>query len=248
MANPQIENGYTKIANELLEEIIKRDFSKRELKVIFSVIRFTYGFNRKEAELSIRYLEKTTGLKFTNISTTLNELENKKVINFFSSGKHSQSREISLNKNYEQWELNRSQNDNSSRLNCYQNNNGTVPKTITETVPKTITNKERYKERINKDIDQTKTLIDTQFEKFWNLYDKKVSKEKSLKLFKKLSKNEIENLFNSLPEYINSTPDKTFRKNPDTYLRNKSWNDEIISSGKTNNKSNQTINLRYVHE
>ena len=35
-------------------------------------------------------------------------------------------------------------------------------------------------------------------------------------------------IFETLPEYVNSTPDKKFRKNPETYLNNCSWNDEII--------------------
>jgi len=29
-------------------------------------------------------------------------------------------------------------------------------------------------------------------------------------------------------DYVLSTPDKQYRKNPDTYLRNKCWEDEII--------------------
>jgi DNA-binding PadR family transcriptional regulator len=67
-----------------------------------------------------------------------------------------------------------------------------------------------------------------QFEKFWNLYDKKVAKDKCFKKFMKLSQSDIELIFKNLPEYIESTPDIQYRKNPETYLNNKSWNDEII--------------------
>lgn len=31
-----------------------------------------------------------------------------------------------------------------------------------------------------------------------------------------------------LPKYVESTPEKGFRKDPMTYLNNESWNDEII--------------------
>jgi len=34
-----------------------------------------------------------------------------------------------------------------------------------------------------------------------------------------------------LPKYKLSRPDKTFRKDPLTYLNNKSWEDEIIGVG-----------------
>jgi hypothetical protein len=37
-------------------------------------------------------------------------------------------------------------------------------------------------------------------------------------------------------KYKQAQPDKKFRKNPETYLNNKSWNDEIIgTNGKQNN-------------
>lgn len=66
------------------------------------------------------------------------------------------------------------------------------------------------------------------FDDFWGLYDKKVNKQKAEKLFSKLNKNEIDLIFKTLPDYIRSKPDKQFRKDPDTYLRNKCWTDEII--------------------
>ena len=47
MASPQIEDGYTKIANELLEAISKVNLSSYEFRVIMAIIRKTYGFNKK---------------------------------------------------------------------------------------------------------------------------------------------------------------------------------------------------------
>ena len=66
------------------------------------------------------------------------------------------------------------------------------------------------------------------FEKFWIAYDKKVNKDKAQSLFLKLSEKEIELIRENIGDYIESTPDKKYRKSPDTYLRNKCWNDEII--------------------
>ena len=80
----------------------------------------------------------------------------------------------------------------------------------------------------NKNDKTEKELINTEFGKFWNLYDKKVSKKVSIGLWKKLIPDEKERIFETLPAYINSTPDIQFRKNPDRYLRNKCWEDEII--------------------
>ena len=49
MANPQKEEGYTAIANDLFEAVYRFNFTLRELKVLLSIIRRTYGYNRKEA-------------------------------------------------------------------------------------------------------------------------------------------------------------------------------------------------------
>ena len=76
------------------------------------------------------------------------------------------------------------------------------------------------------------------FEDFWNLYQKKVgNKDKLLKKWDNLSESEIKLIFIHVPKYVLSTPDPKFRKNPETYLNNKSWFDEIIES-KSNGKYN----------
>lgn len=66
------------------------------------------------------------------------------------------------------------------------------------------------------------------FERFWNLYDKKVEAKKCKEKFLRLKDAEIEKIFLTLPDYIKSTPDVKFRKNPSTYLNNQCWNDEVV--------------------
>ena len=87
----------------------------------------------------------------------------------------------------------------------------------TETENRTIT----INENININID---------FEWFWNDYDKKVGdKQKLKKKWNKLTDVERQNAMNYLDLYKKSVPDKQFRKNPETFINNKSWNDEIIN-------------------
>lgn len=75
-----------------------------------------------------------------------------------------------------------------------------------------------------------KEEYDEEFEKFWNMYGKKVGdKSKIQAKFLRLPQAVRLQIFRTLPAYIESTPDKKFRKNPETYLNNKSWNDEIIN-------------------
>ena len=76
--------------------------------------------------------------------------------------------------------------------------------------------------------------INIDFEWFWNDYDKKVGdKQKLKKKWNKLTDEERQNAMNYLDLYKQSVPDKQFRKNPETFLNNKSWNDEIIKRSTT---------------
>jgi len=80
------------------------------------------------------------------------------------------------------------------------------------------------------DNKSNKELTNDRFSEFWDMYDKKKDSVKCKSKFAKLTKQEIELLFEKLPAYINSTPDKQFRKNPYSWLNGKCWNDEIIQS------------------
>nr|MBC8437053.1 hypothetical protein [bacterium] len=66
----------------------------------------------------------------------------------------------------------------------------------------------------------------------WDLYDKKVAKPKAESLWKKLSKKDRDDCMEYIPKYSKAQPNKKYRKNPDTFLRNKSWNDELVSDSK----------------
>lgn len=73
--------------------------------------------------------------------------------------------------------------------------------------------------------------LNVEFETFWNEYDKKVGdKSKLEKKWISLKDIERELIMEHIPLYKLSQPDKKFRKDPSTFLNNKSWNDEIIIS------------------
>jgi hypothetical protein len=80
----------------------------------------------------------------------------------------------------------------------------------------------------------TVTVNDTVINKisfvdFWDIYDKKVGdREKIEKKWDSLSLKIQEEIMKYIPVYVQSQPDKKFRKNPQTFLNNKSWKDEII--------------------
>ena len=89
--------------------------------------------------------------------------------------------------------------------------------------------KEFYEYGINISANNSETNVSfADFEIWWEMYDKKRGKEKCLKKWAKLTKIEREDCLNATPAYVASTPDKQYRKDPQTYLNGKCWNDEII--------------------
>lgn len=66
------------------------------------------------------------------------------------------------------------------------------------------------------------------FDLFWSLYDKKIAKPKCQRLWQRLSPADRKLCLDYIPRYKQAQPDKQYRKNPETFLRNKSWNDELI--------------------
>jgi len=65
------------------------------------------------------------------------------------------------------------------------------------------------------------------FEDIWQLYGKKGNKKTSLRKWNKLSITDRKKVVEYIPLYIDSTPDKQYRKNFETFLNQECWNDEL---------------------
>lgn len=69
------------------------------------------------------------------------------------------------------------------------------------------------------------------FERAWNLYDKKVGcKAKLEKKWNSMSKKDRMAALAYIPAYVIATADKQFRKNFQTFLNQRAWEDEIIGA------------------
>jgi len=67
-----------------------------------------------------------------------------------------------------------------------------------------------------------------EFNEFWDVYDKKVDRSKCEKKFNSLGDLDKQNILDHINLYIQSTPDKQYRKNPLTYLNSRTWEDEEL--------------------
>ncbi len=106
MASPQKENGYTAIANEILEALIKANLSGVELSIAFYIIRKTYGFQKKEDQISLSQFMKAIPVTKPSICKSLKNLRLVNIIILVRKGNSRKSSNLyAFNKDYDSWQL-----------------------------------------------------------------------------------------------------------------------------------------------
>ena len=80
MVNPQKENGHVRIANELVEAFQLLHLSGNQWRVLWAILRFTYGWNKKTDHISLTSFEKGTGLDRRNLKRSLDILFSRNII------------------------------------------------------------------------------------------------------------------------------------------------------------------------
>lgn len=121
-------------------------------------------------------------------------------------------------------------------------NNGNLGGRPKKNKPKNNNHMVNHMEDVNENVNKDKNIIEIviypTFEDFWEEYDKKVGKKELVeKKWNKLNQKTKEIIMGYIQNYKISQPDKKFRKNPETFLNNESWNDELIISNIKNLKN-----------
>ncbi|MBC1188488.1 replication protein [Kluyvera sp. SCKS090646] len=91
-----LEDGYTRIANELLEAVMLAGLSQHQLLVFMAVMRKTYGFNKKSDWVSNEQLSALTGILSHKCSAAKSTLVRRGILT--QSG-----RTIGINKAVSEW-------------------------------------------------------------------------------------------------------------------------------------------------
>lgn len=98
--NPQLENGYLRISNEIWDEIIRRDFTKRQKDILHLILRLSYGCNKKVAHIPLLQDFSLCGVTPNHITEELKYLKICKVIDWDRNDMM-----FSFNKNYDIWQM-----------------------------------------------------------------------------------------------------------------------------------------------
>lgn len=92
----QLEDGYLRIANELVEILMRTNLTSYQTRVLWVVWRLIYRWDKKEDKISVSQFVRMTGIAKGHVCRTLKELEDRNII--IRNGKV-----IAFNKVYSEW-------------------------------------------------------------------------------------------------------------------------------------------------
>lgn len=102
MASPQLEDGFTRMANELLDAFARMRLPGQEGQIVWAILRKTYGYGKKTDEISYGQLTDLTGIDRRKIIALAQSLVSKKVLGSAYNGTRKPLT-FWINKNYEEW-------------------------------------------------------------------------------------------------------------------------------------------------
>ena len=103
MASPQRENGFTAIANEILENMWKAKLNGTQRNIIDVVWRYTYGFKRNSHSISENFIANLICTNVRQVKREVKKLIDAKILLIESEATNNIPRIIKFNKNYDLW-------------------------------------------------------------------------------------------------------------------------------------------------
>ncbi|ETT46232.1 hypothetical protein BSK66_31680 [Paenibacillus odorifer] len=251
MDGPQIEDGYTRVANEILEQVALRKFNATQLRIIMIVWRYTYGYRRKDHDFALTFLQQLTCLSASTVKREVGLLIKSKVILVTQKETSVMPRRLSFNKHYEQWTIQKSgdemdcENDlftsaEGSDLTPQESLNNEIRgiRSSTPEVSDLTPQVEVSRYQIRPPLKEIKILKKSikeniaMFDDFYNNYPRKISKEAAKKAWEKLCKIEdfdpdtaIHNTANFAETCKLLQTDKKYIPHPSTFLNQKRYKD-----------------------
>lgn len=136
-----LEDGYTRIANELLEAVMLAGLSQHQLLVFMAVMRKTYGFNKKSDWVSNEQLSALTGILSHKCSAAKSALVRRGILT--QSG-----RSVGINKAVSEWsclpESGKKIKPYLKEVNLPESGNKSLPESGNDTYPNQVNTKDKH--------------------------------------------------------------------------------------------------------
>lgn len=100
--NPQLEEGHIRIANELFDAVLRAKLKYSTQTVLLAVMRKTYGYGKKEDDVSASQLGELCAMSRQHVTTALNELADRNII---TKKPGVYGTVVGVNKDYSKWVL-----------------------------------------------------------------------------------------------------------------------------------------------
>ena len=245
MASPQTENGYTRIAHEVLEALYKINLSPYESRILMYILRNTWGRQKKMGEFSLPLIARETGVERGNVGRALRSLIKQNIV-VANNGTYGPQ------KDYEKWALVSPKTQGVSKKTlCLPRHKTVSPKTQNRVSQDTglIRSKgiplidNRYKKDSSsldfstKGNGTSESTLEESFNHFWNFYPIKTAKGAALRAWKKLKPDsELQaKILAAIKAQIRWREEragdpKLFTpewKHPTTWLNAMAWTDEV---------------------
>lgn len=239
---PQLEDGYTRLANDLLDALILARLTSRQWSVVMAVIRKTYGFNKKHDDIGLSQLQAMTRIDRANLSRTVRELVEMRILTR-DKGVHGHM--LGINKRSKDWVL-------SIQQPVVKTTTPGVAKTTTAPVAELATTKDNLPkdnlQKTNECAPQADRVaakparagrtgramtaeMQLRFERFYQAYPRKRSRAVAEKAFAKLNPDDdlLETILEALDRQKRSPlfADPQYIPYPGVWLNNKRWLDEV---------------------
>jgi len=107
MANPQLEDGFFKMANEIQDAFCRTRIPGEARQILDFIIRKTYGFNKKDDVISLSQFVQATGIHKSHIQRAVKKLLAMNMVtqkgNKVTQKGNTNSISYSFNKDYDSW-------------------------------------------------------------------------------------------------------------------------------------------------
>lgn len=224
-SNKQYPIGFTALDNRVF--YMQDRLSPSAFSVFIRIYRMSEGYDSKPKSLSNTYFQKACNISKNTVTKSVKELES---IGLIITQRRSRSNTLySINietmNNIYNTVADVLNNDSQDITECFPNDVRTDSQELSTT-------KQNPLKQNNKENIKTPNTLNVSFDSFWDLYDYKKSKSECNALWLSMTDEERTMTMDNLVLYIQSTPDKTYRKYPLNYLTNKMWLDEVVLPSK----------------
>ncbi|WP_298481997.1 replication protein [uncultured Ruminococcus sp.] len=211
MANPQKENGFTAIANELLEQLIHFKPTSTQYGIMLFIMRRTYGFQRNYAPMSLSYIAKAMNTSPQVVYKGLRQLKEMNMVEIIPA-KRNNPQQIKVQKDWQRWVS----PHGVSPVQCISHTVDTgVSHTGDISISHTVDQERNNRKKHKKETYCTCTF----FERLWAEYPNKKGKARvTAKSLDAISKIGYAEMHRALERYKKSKPDWQHWQNGSTFF------------------------------